>query len=272
MHRLSLWRIPVTGLALIFLLLTSSFPAAAAAPSSDDFDSATIIPGLPFTDALDTSEATTAADDPDCVGNGPTVWYTYTPTETVELVIDTFGSSYDTTLSVYTGPRGALTQLACNDDWGGLQSRVHFTALAGETYAIMIGAYASGPGGQLVVSADVLPAPITIELQIDPKGALDMPTGVVTLQGTLTCSRLAYVDLVAELRQRTGRFVLIDGAAYSGFPCDGATPWSVQVEGTNGPFGAGPANVAVTFAGYDPIRGETVPGEASQTVRLKPAH
>jgi hypothetical protein len=43
---------------------------------------------------------------------------------------NTFGSDYDTTLSVYTGSRGALTQIACNDDADLLQSLVRFNATA----------------------------------------------------------------------------------------------------------------------------------------------
>ena len=38
------------------------------------------------------------------------------------LTIDTFGSDYDTVLAVWTGSRGSLTNVACNDDSSGLQS------------------------------------------------------------------------------------------------------------------------------------------------------
>jgi hypothetical protein len=55
-------------------------------------------------------------------------------------VVDTAGSGYDTVVSVYDT---SLTEVACNDDAGGsLQSRAGFTARAGETYLVQVGAYA----------------------------------------------------------------------------------------------------------------------------------
>ena len=123
-------------------------------PANDDFDDAIVITTL-FTDNLNTSEATTAADDPipSCAegGQGPTVWYAFTPSHSKRIEVNTFGSDYDTDLVVYTGTRGDLTEIACNDDAGNsVQSKVVFDAVAGETYFIMVGAFASGPGGNLV--------------------------------------------------------------------------------------------------------------------------
>ena len=58
---------------------------------------------------------------------------------------NTFGSNYDTTLSVYTGSRGSLMQLACNDDSGSLQSRIRFDAVAGTTYYFMVSSFSFFP-------------------------------------------------------------------------------------------------------------------------------
>jgi hypothetical protein len=90
------------GLLLaLTITLAGASPALAAPPANDDFGSATIVPEpLPFSDAINTSEATTAVDDPDCVGNGPTVWYTFTPSQDMPVRAATIGSDYDTTLSV----------------------------------------------------------------------------------------------------------------------------------------------------------------------------
>jgi hypothetical protein len=46
-----------------------------------------------------------------------------------------------------------------HDDFGSLQSRVVFSAVAGTTYYIMVGSYAGGPGGRLLFWA-VEPAPL----------------------------------------------------------------------------------------------------------------
>jgi hypothetical protein len=125
-----------------------------APPTNDDFDDAVVISRFPFTHSVNTSEATTAADDPvpSCAegGQGPTVWYAFTPRNSKRIEANTFGSDYDTDLVVYTGTRGDLTEITCNDDAEEVQSKVVFDAVAGETYFIMVGAFASGPGGNLV--------------------------------------------------------------------------------------------------------------------------
>lgn len=126
-----------------------------SAPANDDFANAVVITQVPFTRTLNTSEATTAADDPipSCAegGQGPTVWFAFTPRTSKRIEANTFGSDYDTDLVIYTGTRGNLAEVTCNDDAGnGVQSKVVFDAVAGTTYFIMVGAFASGPGGNLV--------------------------------------------------------------------------------------------------------------------------
>jgi probable HAF family extracellular repeat protein len=130
-------------------------------PANDDFEAATVITALPFSDSLDTSSATTAPDDPNCRGQGPTVWYTFTAPATQRIDANTFGGavegSYDTVLTVYRGRRGALEEIACNDDAGSVLSQVIFEATAGETYYFMIGSFGSGAGGPLVFDVSVAP-------------------------------------------------------------------------------------------------------------------
>jgi hypothetical protein len=142
------------ALALAALMLPAT--TLAAVPGNDDFDNATLIDSLPFTDSLSTLEATTASDDPECAGNGHTVWYRFTPASNQTVTANTFGSNYDTTLSVYTGTRGALSRIACNDDASGLQSRVQFSALAGQTYYLMVGSFYGYSSGNLVFSVEAL--------------------------------------------------------------------------------------------------------------------
>jgi hypothetical protein len=79
------------------------------------------------------------------------VWYTFTAPASARLTANTFGSSYDTILAVYTGACGSLSQVpgACNDDASGLQSRVSFLTQAGTTYHVLVTAY-RGDGGRLV--------------------------------------------------------------------------------------------------------------------------
>lgn len=71
------------------------------------------------------------------------VWYSWTAPSNGTLVLETTGSSFDTTLAVYTGTSmGALTQRAANDDTGsGLTSRVSLPVEAGTTYSVAIDGY-----------------------------------------------------------------------------------------------------------------------------------
>jgi hypothetical protein len=125
-------------------------------PANDHVDTATPITALPFSDELDTRGATEAPDDPDCHGAGPTVWYALTLEQPHDVGIDTFGSSYDTTLSAYVVRADRpelLERIACNDDTEGLQSRIAFAADADTTYFVMVAACGSGEGGDLVLTA-----------------------------------------------------------------------------------------------------------------------
>jgi hypothetical protein len=115
-------------------------------PTNDDINNAAVIGGLPFTDSITTADATTATDDPSCNGNGHSVWYSFTPTRDLPVKSDTSGSDYATSVSVYTGSRGALSQVAC----ASAPAQVSFNASANTTYFFMVASAAGGPGGTLV--------------------------------------------------------------------------------------------------------------------------
>jgi hypothetical protein len=153
MRRPAIRRFVVGSVAgLLFALLNVS--PALAQPANDDFDSAPVVPSLPFTDTLSTAEATTAFDDPFC-GDAHSVWYSFTPTQSGTIGADTFGSDYNTALSVYTGSRGALSAVAC----ASFPAQVTFNATADTTYFFMVtSACCGGPGGTLVFNLRGPPA------------------------------------------------------------------------------------------------------------------
>ncbi len=123
-------------------------------PENDDFDHATVISGLPFTDSLATFGATLAPDDPTqpCTRCGYTVWYSVTPETDMWIEANTGGSDYDSILSVWTGSRGSLVKV---DSAFGFYQAI-FQAVAGETYYFMVSAntYYGTPGGNLVFSVN----------------------------------------------------------------------------------------------------------------------
>jgi hypothetical protein len=161
----------------------SPVDAAAAAPvvvlgvppANDAIAAATVVGALPFSDAITTVEATTALDDPECVSNEASVWYALTPATTAWMTADTVGSDFDTTLAAYTGSPGSLSQIACNDDSGGSQSRISFLGEAGVTYYLL--AAGQTGGGSLVLNVgasgpfEKLPVKATGALEITPAAA-----------------------------------------------------------------------------------------------------
>ena len=243
----------LVALGATLSVLTAGAPAVLAQPSNDDFGAATVISALPFTDRVNTVDATIAADDPSCAGTGATVWYKYTPAANAAVDVNTFGSDYDTTLSLYTGSRGALYQVFCNDDAGGvLQSQLEFRVWVGVTYYLMVGSLGSEPGGNLVFSiSEFTPVPPEITLTV-AGGSVNAKTGVATVRGTVTCNGHGDTAIVFGWLKQTVARRTIEVPFFGGVfrPCSGQVSWSADVYPHQlGPFVGGPA-VALAVTDY----------------------
>jgi hypothetical protein len=126
--------------------------SAPAAPSHNDFDAAIDIGTIPYNHTVDVSGATRASDDPAVPSpcnldpGMATVWYKYTAIANTNMVLDTFGSDYDTYLAVWSGSRGSLSLLACHDDYdydaGNKQSSVLVNLTKGTTYYFEVAEWA----------------------------------------------------------------------------------------------------------------------------------
>lgn len=90
------------------------------------------------------------------------IWYCYTATCTGTAMASLCGSDYDTRLAVYAGcgcPTAA--PLDCSDDdcgtgVGNVQSRVVFSATAGQSYMVRVGGYLGAQGnGKLTIGCNV---------------------------------------------------------------------------------------------------------------------
>jgi hypothetical protein len=255
------------GTALVLgLVIIAPAPAVAAPPANDDFDNAVVFTAVPFEATQDTTEATEAADDPECAGGSThTVWYAVTLSTTTEIGVDTFGSDYDTVLSAWTGPRGALQQVACNDDSGSLQSRIAFTAEAGVEYHVMVGAFPESPPGTLVLHGYALPPRVTLGITIDATGSVT--AGAAMLHGTVSCSRPVGLTVNGTLHQQQGRRVAV-GSYRSAVSCSGTTTWQATVLGETGAFRRGPATAVAVAEFVDVQRVEVIRARADRTVQL----
>jgi len=126
---------------------------ACQAPN-DACDAATVIPGTPFTQGVDTTLATTGPEDTsgcNCSVTSKSVWYSFTPGLSGVFTVTTAGSDYDTVLEVLRGSCGAKQFVACNHFFN-LTPQVSFLGCVGESYLIQATDFCSSGGGTLVLN------------------------------------------------------------------------------------------------------------------------
>jgi hypothetical protein len=114
-------------------------------PPNDNFDNATIAPGVPYSSNVDMTTATNEPGEPVpyCGLYPNTVWYQFTPGETRGLQTGFRFTSTFSIIAVYTGSSlYNLSLLTCGYSY----SNLTFTARAGTTYYVQISNY--GGSGQ----------------------------------------------------------------------------------------------------------------------------
>jgi hypothetical protein len=150
---------------------------------TDAFAGAPPLPGAVGTISGSTIGSTAETGEPNHAGASTpvhSVWCKWTAPASAPMRFDTTGSSFDTTLAVYTGSAvNALSVVASNNNIAAttLQSRVTFNAVSGTTYMIAI-AGASGATGNYVLNWSQAPAS-------PPLLAAILPTTRSVVTGTL---------------------------------------------------------------------------------------
>jgi hypothetical protein len=109
---------------------------------------------LPLTHMGNTTGEPNEVDGSCTGGAGPDVGLTWTAPSNGMFVLDTFGSAFDTVLTVYDGATCSGTELACNDDEGGAQSEVTLALSAGQTITIVVDGYGGAASGDFVLHID----------------------------------------------------------------------------------------------------------------------
>ena len=234
--------------AIVGAALALPGSAWAQAPPNDTFEQATVIASLPFSQVLDTTQATTDSTDAEAlaacdlppfppVSVAATVWYEYTPPADQSLFISTSGSSYSTGVAVLTGSPGSLSAVTC------FQPPASFSLTAGVAYHIVVSDVGAAQlGGTLNLTA----AP-GVAFTVDRFGRFDPKTGVATLTGTYTCPSGFTAEINGSLTQRT--MIATTGGNLIFFPCNGAVQqWSIAFTEVNlGKFTGGPAHASMGF-------------------------
>jgi hypothetical protein len=242
--------------------------AFAAAPGNDTWAGRTIVSSLPFSETIDTTEATTDADDVEAnaICGAPatdaSVWYEFTPADDGALIVDVSASDYSSGVLVVTGAPGSFNIEACGP--GGIA----FEVFAGVAYSIMAiddQNDGSGNGGQLSITIDAAPPPPTFDVTVNPVASFHHD-GSATVTGTVTCTDADFAEMSVQLTQRVGRRT-INGTGFGFVICDGSTQdWAVDVFGDNGLFRGGKAASATVVFGCGFFCSEVF---FEQTVRLR---
>jgi hypothetical protein len=257
--------------ALAIALSAVSVPAALAAPPTNDTFTDATAATIGFSEVLDTTEATTDADDAQlnatcgAPATDASVWYVLQGTDR-GVVVDVSQSNYSAGVLVGVGTQGNLTTVAC------APGAVAFFAASGTTYYVLAiddQFDGGGNGGLLNISFNEIPPPPTVDITVNPTGTVDVRTGVATISGSYTCTNGDFIDVFVDARQTFGRFTIIGSGSFFDFgTCDG-TPhgWSAQVFPQNGKF-AGGKTMTLTFAiSCGPF--ECGVGFVEQTVQLR---
>lgn len=142
------------GILAVAVLVMGILPTAAAQDGRrvwDDFDDPIWMNDpLPDRHAGDSSEATSEPGEPtaSCVANDShSVWYAYTPTADIEIVVGAFSDEYELVLSVYEDDWAEEIECDLGDPHPVAPATATFEATAGVTYYFRVAQVGPGPGG-----------------------------------------------------------------------------------------------------------------------------
>ena len=126
-------------------------------PANDDFASADAINALPFNITVDNTDATIEpGEDTGCASQFRSLWYSFSPTENIQVRMNTFGSTAPGNISIYlaSGPSiSDLTFLTCTTG----ASSAKLMLEAGNTYYLRVDSY--GQAGDIQVNLEELVPP-----------------------------------------------------------------------------------------------------------------
>jgi hypothetical protein len=264
-------RIAPTLLLAVVAALVSTVPAEAAVPN-DDLETATLISSIPFSETINTGDATTSSHEANCGMHD--VWYKY-PTPPVDTALTFQLGNVDggvrltrPMVGVVINERsGDLSQWECGmveTD----QIRTEVIPAGKDAYIFIANAATSGNPG--LIQLDVIAAdPINhFGIAISPSGTVDK-TGAMTVSGTVSCDRDGQVLRNVYAKQKSGHGYIAGETGLHSFECVAPTsPWSTTFTPTaGGRFVGGSATVSSELACSDLACEGTF---AEATVQLKP--
>lgn len=146
-------------LVCLTVVVSGVSPVIAASPANDNFSGATVVNTLPFSDTVDTTDATLEPGEPSsyCGDIANTVWYVFTPANNGSVAASLSAAFSEIMLAVYTGSSlSELTELACA---GSGPLALILSVTAGTTYHFRVGTF-PGLSGSLTFTLDTTLPPI----------------------------------------------------------------------------------------------------------------
>jgi hypothetical protein len=174
----TVYRIVVDGKSGAFgVIQLSASLVATLTPVNDTFATAMVLTGTTFAINGSNIGATVQTGEPRHAGvrGGKSVWWSWTAPSTGTFTLATTGSSFDTTLAIYTGSVvNKLAAIGSNNDQSSTlrTSKVIVSVVAGTTYRIAVDGNSAAAGA------------ITLSGSLVAKVALAAPMGVTAIRDT----------------------------------------------------------------------------------------
>ena len=237
---------PVMAAVMVIGLLALVAAPASAAPPANDEPAGALPLQLGDRVVQDTSEATTNPQDEalnaGCGAPATTasVWYSYSPDQDREVVLDVTESDYSGGIMIFSGTPTAGAVVACGPGLVGLRARL------GTTYSVMVFSDTGTSGGRLVLSLQKAPPEPRVTVSVAPRGVV-LRGGAAQLSGTYSCRHGDFAALDVSLFQRAGR-LKVRGRWSSEIRCDGQRRrWSARVVSPVGTYARGHASTRITI-------------------------
>ncbi len=205
------------------------------------------------------------------------VWFKYVAGDYGYVSADTFGSAYDTVLSVHTAcPGTRANEIRCNDDAFGLQSAVSFYTSTGDEYWIRVSGFHEaagtfllhvGPGGGISgkVTATATGDPL-------PGGRVEARNAYGYYEGSATTGASGEYTIAGL---EAGSYFLttedFDGYVdelYDDLPCPGGGPYGCEV--TDGIPVAVTVNTTTTGISFELDQGGVISGQVTESTTGDP--
>ena len=159
------------------------------------------------------------------------------PSPATTFNVNTYGSSFDTVLSVWRGQCGALVEEVSNNDSSNtFQSAASFTADGVSDYYIVAEPHNNGPGGLLVLNVQASSSPVTLSpssvLFADQISGTTSSWQVVTLQNGLSVP-LEVQNVYLQGSNATEFVILSDNCTGAQLPTNGACAVNIAFAPTN---------------------------------------